>query len=96
VLSDIGFGEVFHFVEYGVVAMLFYRACLPLGDGAAIAVPLLAAVIVGVLDEWFQWFIPVRAGEVWDLLLNIVASGCGLLVAVAIALPRRLTLGRGS
>ena len=91
-LGAVGFGEAFHFVEYGLVAILFYRACAPAGDGAAIAMPLLACVIVGVIDEWFQWFIPIRTGEVRDVLLNVVASCCGLLLAIAIESPERLTM----
>jgi hypothetical protein len=95
VLGAVGFGEAFHFVEYGLIAILFYRACLPLGDGAAIALPLLAGVIVGVLDEWFQWFIPIRTGEMRDVLLNVVAVSCGLLLAIAVDPPPRLTLSLG-
>jgi hypothetical protein len=61
-LEDVGFAEAFHFVEYGVLAMLFYRACATFDDAAFIVVPLLACVIVGALDEWFQWFIPYSHG----------------------------------
>ena len=96
VLGAVGFGEAFHFVEYGLVAILFYRACLPLRDGAVLALPLLAGVTVGVLDEWFQWFIPIRTGEPRDVLLNAVASGCGLLVGMAMEPPPRLTLSIGA
>ena len=96
VLGAVGFGEAFHFVEYGLVAILFYRACLPLGDGAVFAMPLLAGVIVAVADEWFQWFIPIRTGEPRDVLLNAVASGCGLLVGMAMEPPPRLTLSIGA
>lgn len=95
-LGAVGSGEAFHFVEYGLVAILFYRACLPLGDGAVIALPLLAGATVGALDEWFQWFIPIRTGEPRDVLLNLVASGCGLLLAIAIEPPPRLTLSVGA
>jgi predicted amidohydrolase YtcJ len=86
------FSEAFHFVEYGVVAMLFYRAFLPLGDGAALVLPLLAGIVIGVFDEWLQWFIPIRAGEVRDVLLNVIAAACGLLLAVALRPPERLTI----
>ena len=96
VLGAVGFVEAFHFVEYGLVAILFYRAFLPLGDGAVFAMPLLAGVIVAVADEWFQWFIPIRTGEPRDVLLNVVASGCGLLLAMAMEPPPRLTLSIGA
>lgn len=91
-ITGLSFGESFHFVEYGVLAVLFYRAWRPLGDGSALMLPLLAGTIVGSLDEWFQWFIPIRAGEALDVLLNDVATACGLLVAVGARPPTRLTL----
>jgi hypothetical protein len=84
--------ERFHFIEYGIIAALFYRAWRPLGDGSLFAMPLLAGVIVGALEEWFQWFIPVRVGEFRDVLLNTVAIACGLLFSVALNPPARVTL----
>jgi hypothetical protein len=50
----------------------------------------LAGVIVGSADEWFQWLIPIRAGEARDVALNVIATGCGVLFAVAFAAPKRL------
>jgi hypothetical protein len=90
--------ERFHFVEYGVIAFLFYRAFRPTADGSILILPLLAGVIVGTCDEWFQWFIPVRVGEMRDVFLNLVAIGCGLLFSVAVDPPPRLALAlrRGS
>jgi len=44
------------------------------------------------LDEWFQWFVPIRAGEARDVGLNTVAIGCGLLFAIAIEPPVRFRL----
>jgi hypothetical protein len=90
--TGLSFGECFHFVEYGLLAWLFYRALRPRDDGSIVLLPLLAAVVVGVLDEWFQWFIPIRAGEARDVLLNTVASSCGLLFALSVEPPDRLTL----
>jgi len=60
--------------------------------------PLLAGTIVGTLDEWFQWFIPIRVGEARDVLVNEIATGCGLLLALALNPPERLTIAlpRGS
>jgi len=77
--------ERFHFVEYGLITWLFYRAWRPAGDLSALVLPLLAGLLVGTVEEWFQWFIPARVGDVRDVFLNGVAIGCGLLFSVAIA-----------
>ena len=68
--------ERVHFVEYGLIAFLFYRAALPrrspveggrhASDPSIVILPLLAAFTVGILDEWLQWFIPFRVGEAHD------------------------------
>ena len=92
VTSSLSFAESFHFVEYGLLGLLFYHAVRPAEDGSAIALPILAGVIAGTADEWFQWFIPIRAGEARDVLLNAVAASCGLMVALAVDPPDRFTL----
>jgi hypothetical protein len=76
--------ERFHFVEYGLITWLFYRAWRPAGDLAALVLPVLAGLIVGTIEEWFQWFIPARVGDVRDIFLNGVAIGCGLIFSVAL------------
>ena len=90
--------ESFHFVEYGLLGCLFYFALLPAGDGSILVQPVLAGIATGILDEWFQWFVPIRAGEVRDIALNAVASGCGVLFAISLRPPSPLTLrlARGS
>jgi hypothetical protein len=90
--------ERFHFVEYGLLTVLFYRAWRNRADGSVFLLPLLAGVLVGTLDEWFQWFVPARVGEMRDVALDAVASACGLLFAVGLRPPARFIpgLGRGS
>jgi hypothetical protein len=83
--------ERVHFVEYGLVTLLFYRAFKAAGDLSIFLLPVFAGVLVGTLEEWFQWFIPVRVGEARDVLLNLVAIGCGLLFSTGIDPPRRFT-----
>ena len=97
-ITGLTFGESFHFVEYGVLAWLFYRVWRGVPDLSAIVLPLAATTIAGAADEWFQWFIPIRAGEARDVLINNVAAACGLLFAVGLEPPERLTasLGRES
>jgi fumarate reductase subunit D len=94
--------ERVHFVEYGLIAFLFYRASLPrrsLGEGGVgagdlsiVVLPLLAGFIVGTLDEWLQWFIPVRVGEYHDVFLNVVSILCGILFALALIPPASFAL----
>jgi VanZ family protein len=80
--------ERVHFVQYGLIALLFYRAWRPRGDASIFALPVFAGVIVGTIEEWFQWFIPVRVGEVRDVALNLVAVTCGLLFSAGVAPPQ--------
>ena len=89
--------ERFHFMEYGLVTVLFYRAVLPgavrqrggtAADLSILIVPALAALIVATADEWVQWFVPRRYGEVRDLFLNGAAIGCGLLFSLGLDPPR--------
>ena len=84
--------ESFHFIEYGVLGLLFYRAFRPADDVSMLVLPLVAGTMAGTLDEWFQWFIPVRAGEARDIVLNAVASVCGMLVALGVEPPDHLAL----
>jgi hypothetical protein len=79
--------ERFHFVEFGLITLLFYRAWRPLGDGSIFVLPVLAGVLVGTLEEWFQWFIPVRVGEVKDVFLNCAAIASGLLFSIGVEPP---------
>ena len=77
----------FHFIEYGVITFLFYRAWRPLEDPALIVLPFMAGLIVGTADEWLQWFIPNRVGEMADVFLNGVAIGCGLVFSLGAGPP---------
>src|SRR5258706_11953123 len=84
---DVDAVEHVHFVEYGIITMLFYRAWREHRDPSAFVLPVLAGLLVGTLDEWLQWFVPVRVGEMRDVLLNLVAISCGLLAGGAIEPP---------
>ena len=79
--------ERFHFVEFGVITLLFYRAWRPLNDVSMFVLPVFAGLIVGTLEEWFQWFIPVRVGEMKDIFLNTAAITSGLLFSIAVDPP---------
>lgn len=79
--------ERFHFVEYGLITLLFWRAWAPLTDVSRWLLPLLAALAVGIAEEWLQWFVPARVGELRDIFLNLWAIGTGLLFSFAFDPP---------
>ena len=89
--AEVNAVERVHFVEYGLIAFLFYRAFRPAGDWSVLILPLLAGVLVGTVDEWLQWFIPVRVGEAHDVFLNLASLACGVLFAVALEPPASFT-----
>jgi VanZ family protein len=91
-VADVDAAERFHFIEYGVIAVLFYKAWRPATDGAVIVMPLVAGCIVGTLEEWLQWFVPGRVGEAKDVLLNLFSVGAGILFALGLDPPPRVTL----
>ncbi|MEM9290388.1 MAG: hypothetical protein AAGD01_01755 [Acidobacteriota bacterium] len=81
--------EKFHFVQYGLLAYLVYRAFLPLGDRSSWLLPALAAWCCGALEEGAQWLSPLRVGEYADVGLNLFAALLGTLVAWALRPSRR-------
>jgi hypothetical protein len=89
--ADVDVVEAFHFVEYGAFAALVCLACRDRPDASMLVIPIMGAIIVGAADEWVQWFVPSRVGELRDVGLDTVAAVCGVMVIIAIAPPR----GRG-
>src|SRR5262245_7418899 len=88
---DVDVVQRFHFIEYGVITFLFYRAWRALEDPAILILPVLAGLLVGTADEGLQWFIPNRVGEIADVLLNGIAIGCGLLFSLGADPPDRFS-----
>src|SRR5688500_9097580 len=88
--------ERVHFVEYGLIAFLFYRAWRRAGDPSIVILPMLAAFAVGTFDEWLQWFIPFRVGEAHDVFINLAAIVCGLLFSLALQPPVALSSHLGA
>ncbi len=81
--------EKVHLLQYGLLALLLYRAVRRTEDLTLIAVPLLGALATGSLEEWVQWRAPLRVGEVMDVLLNVYAGLCGLIVGFSLDPPKR-------
>jgi hypothetical protein len=86
-VADVDVVEQFHFVEYGLITLLFYRAWRSLGDASVLVLPVLAGLVVGTLEEWFQWYIPGRIGDMRDVFLNGAAIVSGLLFSIGLDPP---------
>ena len=86
--------ERIHFVEYGMIAVLFYRVWRRAADPSTFVLPVLCAFAVGTLDEWLQWFIPYRVGETHDVILNLTAIVCGTLFGIALEPPFDFAQGK--
>jgi hypothetical protein len=79
--------ELVHFLEYGLITAAFHRVWRDRDPVTAVALPGLSAGLAGVAEEWWQWFLPARVGEIKDVALNAVAIGCALVVLRAFAPP---------
>ena len=88
--TEIDLVEAFHFVEYGLVAYLFFRPLRRRPDISGVALAASAGLAAAVADEWVQWVVPGRVGELHDILLDAVAIGCGLLLGMAVHPPPSL------
>lgn len=83
-----------HLIEYGVVATFIYEALKERADrGGRVPVPallaILAASLIGVLDEVIQGFLPSRAYDERDLLFNVLAAVMAVAASMALAYARR-------
>jgi len=81
--------EQLHFIQYGLVGVLFARAVRPTvrHEGAAYALAFVLACLAGWLDEVLQGHLPTRHYDVHDIALNAVSAFLGLTVYRII--PRR-------
>jgi hypothetical protein len=85
--GDVDAVELFHFVLYGLVTWLFYRAVRTAADASILILTLLYGVLVGTIDEWFQWLLPTRVGDAGDVFLNLYAVVCGLAFSLGMMPP---------
>jgi VanZ family protein len=81
--------EAFHFVEFSALTCLFAWAVAPLTPGHVWVWAAAASVAVGAFDEWTQWFVPNRTGEIRDVGIDAVATLCGVLLVVALEIGGR-------
>lgn len=74
--------EQIHFIQYGLVGVLFVRSLRPSvrSEGAAYALAFFLAVLAGWVDELLQGRLPNRHYDVRDIVLNTVSSFLGLVI----------------
>lgn len=79
-----------HLSEYAILAILAMRVGWALPDGARLrALPIAWVVLVSVVDETIQLFVPGRSGQATDVLIDLTGAGVGALVAWLVG--RRVT-----
>ena len=63
-----------------------------------VLLPIFAGLVVGTAEEWLQWFIPNRVGELRDIFLNLAAILSGLLFSAGVEPAERFepAIGRRS
>ncbi len=72
--------EAVHFLEYGVLGLLLYRALsFRVLDATVFVAAALVGVIVGTVDEIIQWIVPGRYFDFRDIALN---GGASVLVQI--------------
>ena len=72
--------EAVHLLQFGVLAVLIYRALrAPEPDVAILAAVAVLGALVGTVDEIIQWIVPERFWDLRDVAVN--AGACALAAA---------------
>ncbi len=75
--------ESVHFIEYGILGLLLYRALVHrFRDRTVFLIALLLGVIVGTVDEIIQWIVPERLFGFGDIALDTVSVGLMLAIVL--------------
>ncbi len=74
--------KVMHMVAYGLLAVLFYRACRvtwpgKLSPAQLLVISVLFASLYGVSDEFHQSFVAARQADGYDVLADFLGSLLG-------------------
>lgn len=88
--------EAVHFVEYGVLGLLAFRALTHrMHDSTIYPAAACIAVIVGILDEGIQWATPERVWDILDIWRNFFGTAL-VLVGIAAGIRPPLITDRPS
>ncbi len=88
-----------HLIEYSVVAIFIYEALLErVSGGRRIPFPALmamfATILVGVIDECIQLFLPSRVFDTEDILFNTLAAVMAIGASALLRWIRKLNRNR--
>ncbi len=69
-----------HFVAFGILAALVFRALSPQSTGGALAAATAwkawgITTVYAVSDEIHQTFVPSRTGSPWDVVIDAIGAG---------------------
>ena len=87
-----------HLIEYGVVALLIHEALTErVSQGRRVpAAALLAvslAILLGVIDEFIQLYLPSRVFDPVDILFNVLAAVMAIAASSALSWARKWRIG---
>ena len=86
--------EAIHFVQYGVLGILVYRALAHrLHDSSIYLVAAVICGIIGLLDEFTQWLTPGRFWGLRDIWMNFFSAAV-VQIAIAKGLKPKFINGR--
>lgn len=84
--------EAFHFLEYGLLGYLLFRALRPLiSDKTIYLTVTLGTLLVGIGDEVLQWITPQRIWQFRDVGLNVLSGGLSQLAIWKVLRPKDLS-----
>jgi VanZ family protein len=86
--------ESVHFIEYGILSVLIYRAMREsFSETWIFVVAFLFTYTVGMVDEVIQWALPNRVGAMRDVWFNAVSGGLAQIFLWKVVVPPGLTKG---
>ena len=93
-IKIIGIDKILHFIAYGILAGLIYRACrksrMIYISQKAYFISVICSVLYGFSDEFHQFNIPGRRMSEWDFIANALGA------IIAIVLILKFTSGQTS
>jgi VanZ family protein len=94
-LTDHVVRKAAHFTEYLILGMLGSAALRPWADSAHRLGTALLGIMVPLVDETIQLFVPGRSGQISDVWLDVAGFSCGFLVILFVYLVRQIKQRRG-